>query len=607
MHGPKIILPNFDDYNCYISSGDSSLDSKDRHPDRGNENYYTTGMIHRSYERSVISPPEENPQNVEETENAENWARERDNEPLSDDNSNENIGEKSTPRKNPKRVSRKNVNYKALHNKGISGSTVTPKPKRQKVGTKSQNSKVIGEGSSAQFGNPNPTDKNLQLDVSGDTDDDIQGRESGLEGLNFENNGSFIDDNYFALNNEKEKVATKYRINCDYCRDNTCERCVKVIGQLKRAIKLTNQEAIQAQRDMAKAMIDVQRITNADKIENLNGRESAYEIKNFFKKLEIAVTGMEDRGIVDLLHNKLEGRAQDKLEEAIDRFGYSNYRNIKGYLIDSLSNIDIRRMNASDTLRRGVVRKEKESLANFGYRVLEMTKTAHPGSHFIEEEAAKYFLNSLNDRELSVQLAGFINKNCSFDEILEKAVVINNSRRYYSDPAPHQGGKTGNYFNQTSNYSNQRGNYFYQNRNQNQKQNFFQNNSQNNNFANNRNFPQNSPQNHRNWNQQRNSNYQQPAQQQNQQNYQNGNGNQNQNGQPLYCYTCGEEGHKSPQCPNKQQNQQQGNYQRQSQQQHGPPQNGQRPQAFQNNGQWPRNQQNQNRQRTNNITYSQQQ
>lgn len=138
------------------------------------------------------------------------------------------------------------------------------------------------------------------------------------------------------------------------------------------------------------------------------------------------------------------------MDEAVNKLGYSDYRSIKSHLIETLSNTDIRKTNTFDMIMNGIPRKERESVMQFGFRVLEITRTALSEIPNVDMQAAQCFVKSLNDKELEIQLAGFINKDCKFEEILEKATIINNSRRNYNSPAQRQGGRMGNYRSQNS-------------------------------------------------------------------------------------------------------------------------------------------------------------
>ena len=241
------------------------------------------------------------------------------------------------------------------------------------------------------------------------------------------------------------------------------------LAQLMQMMMQSNQASLRHQalgsQDAFKALANSNITARVDQLPDISGRESAYEIKKFFKRLETVTQGMDEIDVIDMLHTKLEGRAADRLDEAINKLGYSDYKTIRDHLIETLSSTDIKRTNTFDMLLKVVSRKEKESLMHFGYRIYDMTRTALPDTPNIDMHAAQYFLKSLDDRELSIQLAGFINKSCNFEDILEKATIINNSRRNYSNPPQNQGGRMGNYKGQ----------------NQRQDQNF-QNSSPNSNF-----------------------------------------------------------------------------------------------------------------------------
>ena len=332
-----------------------------------------------------------------------------------------------------------------------------------------------------------------------------------------------------------------------------------------QGISISQRQTAQAQSEMMQAMVTSNRVTNVDRLPNITGRETGYEIKNFFSRLETVTKGMNMEDVIDLLYTKLEGRASDKLKEAVNNYGSSDYFAVKNFLVDALCSTDIKRNNFLSQLMSGVTRKEKEGLMAFGYRIYDMTKTVFPDTPFMEQNAAQFFLKSLSDRELANQLAGHVSKNCTFEDILEKASIISNNKRWTTTSPQNSNQKE----NRMGNYGNNQGH----NRGQNSGN--FQNYNPNN-FSDPRNFSQN-----------QNGQYQE--QQQNQQ-----------NGQAIQCWGCGQDGHKRPQCPNRQQNQQQSNYQQQQNLQPKPQQ------AFQNIGQWPpKNQNQQNFQKRTNMNFYQ--
>ena len=147
-----------------------------------------------------------------------------------------------------------------------------------------------------------------------------------------------------------------------------------------------------------------------DRLPNITGRERGYEIKNFFSRLETVTAGMNVSEVINLLYTKLEGRANDKLREAVDMFGDSNYFAVKNFLVDALCSTDIKRNNYLSQLMNGVTRKEMEGLMAFGYRIYDMTKTVFPDTPFMDQNAAQFFLKSLSDRDLANQLAGHVSK-----------------------------------------------------------------------------------------------------------------------------------------------------------------------------------------------------
>ena len=215
------------------------------------ESEYFAGVVTRDYNRSETTPPSGNStlnanRDTDNTTDPENTVTmsPSDDEPIP--NSNES-------RIMPLRQKKQRVDYRQLHNKGItviSSSTLTPRAKKNRntpLKITNTNGERNGKSSTSadEQSSKNLADTHLELDVSSSPEmemvEDGNNRNS-ITGLNIEQ-GSFFEDTYFPESNFsgkqgsgstiKKNIVTKYHLNCDYCPDNTYIRCQETFNRLR--------------------------------------------------------------------------------------------------------------------------------------------------------------------------------------------------------------------------------------------------------------------------------------------------------------------------------------------------------------------------------------
>ena len=76
------------------------------------------------------------------------------------------------------------------------------------------------------------------------------------------------------------------------------------------------------------------------------GRESAHEIRTFFKRFETFFQGMLHNEVLNKLTTKFEGHATRIFQEATDEYG-DDFEAIKGYMLNKLRQNDIKRKTIS--------------------------------------------------------------------------------------------------------------------------------------------------------------------------------------------------------------------------------------------------------------------
>ena len=190
-----------------------------------------------------------------------------------------------------------------------------------------------------------------------------------------------------------------------------------ISGTIKDAVKGTSYS-------MSKAT----QLANFDKLPILKGRESAHEIRTFFKRFETFSRGMSHNEVLNILTTKLEGQATRIFEEATNQYD-DDFEAIKGYMLNKLSQNYIKRETFFHELTNGVTKREKETFNDFGQRVYDMTDIVFHGAPNIDELAIRYFIKSLHDRELARQLNATYDSTSKFNNILEKAGRIVESRK----------------------------------------------------------------------------------------------------------------------------------------------------------------------------------
>ena len=228
---------------------------------QGDKSEYFTGVITKDYNRSETTPLSGN--NTKNTnKNTENFA-DPENTVTVSSSDDEPIPNSNDSRIMPLRQKKQRVDYRQLHNKGItvtSSSTLTPRAKKNRnTPLKTTNAKDGRNGKSSTStegqSSKNQADAHLELDVSSSPEmemaEDGNNRNS-ITGLNIEQ-GSFFEDTYFPESNFSGKqnssglkirkdIVTKYHLNCDYCPDNTCIRCQETFNRLRNSdhIKVRN-------------------------------------------------------------------------------------------------------------------------------------------------------------------------------------------------------------------------------------------------------------------------------------------------------------------------------------------------------------------------------
>ena len=167
----------------------------------------------------------------------------------------------------------------------------------------------------------------------------------------------------------------------------------------------------------------------------LYGNEGRSKVESYFRMFESMTHGWGSRRQANLLAPHLEGQARLSWESlGIDQ--QQDYDTIKHTILNSTANTSSLRAKAQSELMRGMRQGYKETLLNFGLRILRTTRDSmlpETPEDTIEDVAAGHLLNSLTDPTIHSSLA-LLKDQLSYHELLDKAVMLKEMKANHRAP-----------------------------------------------------------------------------------------------------------------------------------------------------------------------------